>query len=208
MAVPDKSIDPILLQCAKEEFLKCGYDKASTNVICKNAHVTTGALFKRFASKEALFYGVVGDSIDELKNWFLAELEAFNALDVPGQLECYKQKPYHVQVLDIIYDHYDDFKIIIDRSSLSQYSDFLDFFVEIETEFVVRFLQRVNPQAFGSKMVCEEVIHIINSAFYNGVFEVVRHNLNKEDALECMEQLHNFYSKGWDSIINGDLSIK
>lgn len=201
MAVPDRRIDPVLLKCAKEEFLKCGYDKASMNVICKNANVTTGALFKRFSSKEALFYGVVGESVEKLKSWFMAEQEKFAKLDSISQIESYDKNDYHVTVIDIIYDNYDDFKIIIDRSSLLQYSDFLDYFVEIETEFVVEFIKRVNPKAFERGDVSEEVIHILNSSYFTGIFEVVRHNLKKEDALICVKQLSDFYNRGWDSIV-------
>ena len=42
MSKPDKSIDPKILEAAKKEFLEKGYEKASTNVICKNAGVTWG----------------------------------------------------------------------------------------------------------------------------------------------------------------------
>ena len=48
MSKPDKSIDPKILEAAKKEFLEKGYEKASTNVICKNAGVTWGALQKRY----------------------------------------------------------------------------------------------------------------------------------------------------------------
>ncbi len=202
MAVANKIIDPILLKCAREEFLACGYDKASMNVICKKANVTTGALFKRFSSKEALFYGVVGESVGELKSWFLSEMEKFCALDAHAQLEQYHKNDYHIKVIDIIYDHYEDFKIIIDRSSLLQYSDFLDYFVELETEFTLQFIKRVNPSALENGEVCEEVLHILHSSYFDGIFEVVRHNLQKEDALVCVKQLYRFYKKGWESIIN------
>lgn len=47
VAKPDKSLDPKILTAAKEEFLEKGYEKASTNVICKKAGVTWGALKNR-----------------------------------------------------------------------------------------------------------------------------------------------------------------
>ena len=47
MAVPDKTIDPKILDCAKAEFLEKGYMNASLRQICANAGVTTGALSKR-----------------------------------------------------------------------------------------------------------------------------------------------------------------
>ena len=43
-----------LLISAKQEFLEKGYQKASLRNICKNAGVTTGALYFFFQDKEDL----------------------------------------------------------------------------------------------------------------------------------------------------------
>ena len=43
-----------LLECAKREFLEKGYMKASLRNICKEAGVTTGALYFFFKDKEDL----------------------------------------------------------------------------------------------------------------------------------------------------------
>lgn len=40
MSKPDKTLDPKILDAAKKEFLEKGYEKASTNAICKSAGVT------------------------------------------------------------------------------------------------------------------------------------------------------------------------
>ena len=52
MSVADRSIDPRIKESAKEEFLQKGFLDASLQEICKNAGVTTGALYKRFKGKE------------------------------------------------------------------------------------------------------------------------------------------------------------
>ena len=63
MAVPDKTIDPKILDCAKAEFLEKGYMNASLRQICANA----GALYKRYSGKEALFNALVQDVIDDIE---------------------------------------------------------------------------------------------------------------------------------------------
>lgn len=47
MSVPDKSIDPRLLASAKAEFLKQGFLRTELKTICKNANITTGAVYNR-----------------------------------------------------------------------------------------------------------------------------------------------------------------
>ena len=44
MSKPDKTLDSRIPDAAKREFLEKGYERASTNAICKTAGVTWGAL--------------------------------------------------------------------------------------------------------------------------------------------------------------------
>lgn len=45
-----------IINGALEEFTKNGFEKASTNVIVKNAGISKGALFKYFSNKRSLYY--------------------------------------------------------------------------------------------------------------------------------------------------------
>ena len=72
MAVRDTSIDPKILDSAREEFLKKGFLKADLKTICDSAGVTTGAVYKRYKGKEELFSAVVGDVVNSLDT-FLAD---------------------------------------------------------------------------------------------------------------------------------------
>ena len=66
MAKPDTSIDPRIMDSAKEEFRTLGFERASLKSICQRAGVTTGALYKRYAGKEELFRAVVADTVADL----------------------------------------------------------------------------------------------------------------------------------------------
>ena len=66
MARPDTSIDPRIMDSAREEFRTLGFERASLKSICQRAGVTTGALYKRYAGKEELFRAVVADTVADL----------------------------------------------------------------------------------------------------------------------------------------------
>ena len=66
MAVADHSIDPRILESARKEFVKHGFEKSSLKAICDGAGVTTGALYKRYKGKEELFCAVVEQTVAEL----------------------------------------------------------------------------------------------------------------------------------------------
>lgn len=55
----DKATREKLLESAKREFMEKGYMKASLRTICKNAGVTTGALYFFFQGKEDLLKELV-----------------------------------------------------------------------------------------------------------------------------------------------------
>ena len=67
MAKPDHSLDFPILESAKKEFWDKGFENASLKEICDNAHVTTGALYKRYSGKEELFSAVVADTVRDLE---------------------------------------------------------------------------------------------------------------------------------------------
>jgi AcrR family transcriptional regulator len=66
MSVRDTSIDPRLIQSAREEFMTNGFIKADLKRICENAGVTTGAVYKRYKGKEELFMAVVKEAADKM----------------------------------------------------------------------------------------------------------------------------------------------
>ena len=66
MAVPDPSIDPKIMESARREFLKTGFEKTMLKDICDGAGITTGALYKRYKGKEELFCAVVEQTVQDL----------------------------------------------------------------------------------------------------------------------------------------------
>ena len=59
----EKQTKKKLIECAKKEFIEKGFMKASLRNICKNAGVTTGAMYFFFKDKEELFESVVGSQL-------------------------------------------------------------------------------------------------------------------------------------------------
>ena len=77
MSLPDKSIDPKILCSAKNEFMSKGYADASLRTICQKAGVTTGALYKRFDGKEALFETLVRQTLQDIES-FICRIRDYN----------------------------------------------------------------------------------------------------------------------------------
>ena len=203
MSKPDTSIDPRILESAKAEFLSCGYEKASTNIICKKAGVTSGALYKRFAGKDELFCALVAPTAEEFKGMLSSEQSNFHAMS-EGEKEsaALGSASSGAGFIDYVYEHFDAFKLLIECSEGSSYGHYMEDMVEILVKSTEKFMAETNHEAvILGKEATHETIHILISSYLYGLFEPVVHGMNLNDALVYTEQLKYFFNVGWADIL-------
>ena len=126
MSVPDKSIDPRLLASAKAEFLDKGFIKAELKTICENAGITTGAVYKRYKSKEDLFCSVVDDIAEHLDLFVKKRSDIdFSALSDKEIYDSW-QMTYDsmLPLFSLLYQHRDRFTLLIDKAAGTRYENF------------------------------------------------------------------------------------
>lgn len=207
MSKPDTSIAPRILESAKAEFLVYGYEKASTNAICKNAGVTSGALYKRYAGKDELFSALVSSVADQFKQLLKGVNDDFHNLSEDEKNESAfapkAQTNGYVDFIDFVYDHFDIFKLLIVCSRGSSYEDYLHELVDILSQSILRFMKDTGREAvIMGKKVTPDIIHILITSHLNGLFEPVVHDMNRDDARTYAEQLQYFFNVGWANILS------
>lgn len=72
--------------------------------------------------------------------------------------------------------------------------------VDIETEYTYKFMEATGLHFKGGKPVTKNFMHIMNKALFESFFEVVRHDMSKEEATEYVVMLEKYHSAGWDII--------
>ena len=88
----------------------------------------------------------------------------------------------------------------------------LDFLKELQTELQISFLVITHDLDTAMYMACllytsrltPELGHLLSSAFYTGMFEVVIHDMPKDQAVEHIHRMRRFYTAGWKTIFFGD----
>lgn len=203
MSKPDTSIDPRILECAKQEFLSCGYEKASTVTICKNAGVTTGALYKRYSGKEALFCAIVSSAADDLKKQIQTQIEKFHRLpDEKKSKAAFDGQTGSFPYIDFVYDHFEEFKILLECPKGTRYENYMNELVDIIVESTMVFMEETNCKAvIHGEKVSPELIHMVTSAYLSGIFEPVFHDMSREEAKIYVDQLQYFFNIGWEKIL-------
>lgn len=112
-----------ILDCAKSEFMEKGFLDASMRSIAEKAGYTTGMLYGRFADKTQLFNEIVEEPANRLFEYFTSQENSF--LNMPAQKR-YEDMHARVEekvkaIVDIIYDDFDAFKLIVCKSAGSGY---------------------------------------------------------------------------------------
>lgn len=203
MSKADKSIDPKILEAAKKEFLDKGYEKASTNVICKNAGVTWGALQKRYSGKDALFCALVSPVAEEFKATLVGANNNFHSQTKEQQeASALHEDNGGNQFVDYIYEHFDVFRLILCCAGGSSYEHYMDDLVDILERSTRRFMEATGHEAIiNGKKAGEKTIHILISSYLYGLFEPVVHEMKKKEAIEYVEELKYFFDVGWADIL-------
>ncbi|MEE0835367.1 MAG: TetR/AcrR family transcriptional regulator [Clostridia bacterium] len=188
---------------AKQEFLIKGFKSASLRNIVKTAGVTTGAFYGYFSSKEALFASIVEPHAAAVMGRFMTTQTEFAELPKEEQPEHMgKESAECVDwMIDYMYEHYEDFKILICCADGTSYEHFIDSMVEVEVEYTFRYIEVLKSLGKDVPEIGCELCHMIADGMFEGVFEVIRHDMPKDQAKIFIAQLREFYTAGWMKIM-------
>ena len=192
-----------LLECARAEFLEMGFQDASLRVIAAKADTSTGAIYTRFQDKEGLFHALVDGTVNSLIEWFENGQQAFADQSSETQKEdvfTYRPELWE-ELVEYIYAHWDVFRLLVRCSDNTCYDDMLNRIIDIEVRYTYRFLEATgNPALSGGKLT-PMLAHMLSNAYFSGLFEVVRHEMSKEEAMAYVRRLRRFFVCGWADLL-------
>lgn len=188
---------------AIEEFAEKGFLGASLRQIVKRAGVTTGALYGYFSSKEALFASIVEPHAAALMGKFMQAQLSFAELPEKEQPEHMgmESSEYIHWMVDYICDHREPVKLLLCSAEGTSYEHFVHNMVEIEVEYTLRYMEVLRRLGHECPALDEPLCHIIASGMFNGIFEIVVHDMPKEQAMRYVDQLRDFYTAGWMKLV-------
>ena len=105
------------------------------------------------------------------------------------------------EIVDYIYEHFDEFKLIICKSEGTSYENFIHNMVEIEVEETYQFIDALRSQGKDVPNIEKAVCHMIVSGMFSGIFELIEHDMKKENAKKYVSEFQDFYIAGWSKIL-------
>lgn len=198
-----------LLEYAMHEFLTNGYNGASMRTIAENAGTTPRAIYTRYEDKEGLFCALVEDSANELRDFFEKHMQAYSQRPVEEQKELFhdeefenEHKGYMQSMIDLMYDRFDAFKLLICCAEGTKNSRFIEDIAELDEKYTLKYIEDTGNDVISSGRAGKLLIHQLCGSYMYGFFEVIRHDMTKEEAQTHIAQLQDFFSHGWDKLFN------
>ena len=195
-----EEFDALIEKYAKQEFLEKGFSDASLRTIAKNAGVSTSTIYTRYLDKEGLFRFLVEPASNAMIAYVERSLAGFEAL--PDQVQLEQRNDISDQgfsvLVDMIYENFDQFKLLVTCAPTNLYHEFLEKIVSLDIQCMRKFLTVTHCQAYADGEITDGFLHVVSSAFYSGIFEVVIHDMPRKEAENYINQLRKFYNSGWN----------
>lgn len=182
MAKPDHSLDPLIFESAKKEFLTNGFEKASLKKICEGAGVTTGALYKRYRGKEELFAAVVEEAVADM-NAVCEQKHVVDFSHMPDKalINAWDMnEDYMMWWFDFLFQRYDSFVLLLKCAEGTRYAHFQHDWVAKMTESTYLYYQEAYRRGLCREYVTKEEMHILLTAFWSTIYEPFIHGYQRE----------------------------
>ena len=143
MAKQLEGVSERILNCAKAEFLDKGYTDASLRAIAAAADTSTNSIYVRFGDKEGLFSAIIEPALNEMTERFLKIQEEFHRMDSTAQSAHMAEYADGgtMELVDYMYDHLDEFRLLLDASYGTRFHNFIDELVRIEVEYTYKYME-------------------------------------------------------------------
>ncbi len=189
-----------LLKSATNEFLKEGFLKASLRKISADSGVSTNSIYTRFKDKAGLFDAIVGKCAQGLMDIYL---DCIKKASLSDDLSLANQEGGQGTnlVLEYVYQHLTEFKLIFCCSSGTKYEHFLDQLGEIEEAYYREFVKKYGKEGYR---VDDFFIHVFCRSGWQLVYEVVAHERTYEEAQSFMNSTILFNIAGWKAVMGID----
>lgn len=199
MAKQIEGVAERILSCAKAEFLDKGYTDASLRTIAAAAETSTNSIYVRFQDKEGLFSAIVEPVLNEMIERFVKIQETFHRMDRAEQAA---QMPDYadggtMELVEYMYDHLDEFRLLLDASYGTRFHNFVDELVRIEVEYTYKYMEAMGSTAQLGDATTQRLLHIVTTSRFESIFEIIRHGMSLEEAWEYIGLLSRYHRTGF-----------
>ena len=173
-----------------------------TITIVHNGVTSTNSIYVRFQGKEGLFSAIVEPVLSGMTERFIKIQKGFHHLDRAAQSTRVTEwvDGGTMELVDYMYDHLDEFRLLLDASYGTRFHNFVDELVRIEVEYTYKYMETVGYPAHLGDAMTEKLLHIVTTSRFESIFEVIRHGMSREEAAEYNDLLSRYHRTGFFAV--------
>lgn len=204
MSTKAEDTEKNILNTARKHFLKDGFSGASLRNIVKDAGLTTGAFYKYYPTKEALFDVLTDPYIEHIYQIYDRVVEDFEKLSAKEQTSNMSDTSGDGmdQMIDYIYEHYDNFRLLLKCGDSGKFETFIHNMVDREMRSSLEYVKKMKEDGIEIPIVGESLMHMIYTGFFSSIFQIIEHDIDKETAKRNVHKLREFNTGGWERLWN------
>ncbi|MCR4814692.1 MAG: TetR/AcrR family transcriptional regulator [Lachnospiraceae bacterium] len=185
-----------------EEFLEKGYEGASIRSIGARAGMTSAGLYRHYADKEAMFDGMVQPLVDEMKSWLKNHTnKKYDIVDGDLSQKDLFGESFVDLIRDVILPRRQEFILLMTCSGGTKYENFIHDLTEENQKEFLDALQYLKKKGYPVKVVTEEELHMLLSAYLTACFEPIIHDYDEASIDKYLNIIHEFFMPGWMRIM-------
>ena len=187
-----------ILKAALQEFFDKGYQSAAMRNIAAQAKIPTGLIYSYYKNKDALFDAVLRPVLYDWERVLTADEEkqrTSRSANCPyvnksrhTSSEIYGLSKAEAECILNLFDHRQEFIILIDKSGGTKY--------ENEKERFIRDIEEHLNKHRSDDTDDELFSHIIANNFVDGLMQIMYHYKGKEWAVMILHKLSKMYLSG------------
>ena len=204
MSTKAEDTEKNILNTARKHFLKDGFSGASLRNIVKDAGLTTGAFYKYYPTKEALFDALTDPYIEHIYQIYDRVVEDFEKLSAKEQTSNMSDTSGDGmdQMIDYIYEHYDNFRLLLKCGDSGKFETFIHNMVDREMRSSLEYVKKMKEDGIEIPIVGESLMRMIYTGFFSSIFQIIEHDIDKETAKRNVHKLREFNTGGWERLWN------
>ena len=187
-----------ILTIAKAEFMGMGFQEASMRTIASKVGITATALYRHYANKEEIFEAIVQPAVnawDEMCK--TEEIRQTGTAREQGLDAMWQDKKQSRLIVDMIYKDFDAQKLLFCRSKGTKYENYMHEIVTRIQAATLSFMNELQNSGMHINQVDEKEMHLLLSAQYSAMLEMVDHDFSYDEAIHYAETIASFFKEGW-----------
>ena len=112
------------------------------------------------------------------------------------------------ELVAFMYDHFDEFKLILCRAEGTGYADFIEVLVELEVDRSEEYYALLRKNGMLSGSMTRQLHHMITRAYFTAVCETIVHDMPREEAMKYVDELAIFFPLRLERTFKARMSLK